>query len=190
MTDKELSENEKKVLAYLYEHRDDGEQVSTANIIKGTNLSKAKVRAALEALKAGGYISGGDPSLAENATRILAEMDAGLSPTSRGYGEHLVLVASFISKADETFLADELEFDADFVAMIGSRLRTSGVWSGNQVSPEHAELWTEEQGGISFRLDGAVASGDLVIIGKNDQGSLLYQMTPSGRGYVEHLLVR
>lgn len=183
-----LTKVEEQVLMALYERRERDGSTPTDELIAATGLSRGEVVAALASLKEQKMIGGGPPSLADTASELLQEMDSGLTPTKPGYAEHVILAASLLAKADEGYLAAELGYDPEFVSTVGSRLRTGGVWTGDGVNEVHKTIWMEsENGGIDFFLCGAVATGDLMIVGHGPAGPM-YQMTEGGKTKVENLL--
>lgn len=182
MTKRQLTADEDRVLLYLYEHKDEGEANSLSKIMAGTGLSESTAKAALRTLKEGNYIGGGQDLLAE-CMEALKKLDPNFEPTASGYAEHIVLIASALFKADESILAQELGYDPEFVGIIGARLRSAGIWIGNDLSLGRLDAWDE----LSFFLDGAVACGDLMVVSKiGDEPE--YQMTSSGKTKVENIL--
>jgi hypothetical protein len=179
-----LSESEERVLRYLYEHKDEGEDIALDKIAAGVGLSGEEAKAALHRLRELGYVGGGSDLLADTMA-ALKGIDPKLEPTARGFSEYIILLASAIAGADETFLAKELAYDREFVGLVGSRLRNAGIWKGDDVAPLHLERWKESD--ISFFLDGSVAIGDLMVVGGFDDDPQ-YQMTPGGRVQVEAML--
>lgn len=175
------------VLLYLYENKESETASDVAAIIQGTGLPADDVRQALTELQEAGLI-GGPPSLLKLAMDALKDMDEKFTSVSAGYAEHIILVASILAKADERYLTAELGYDPEIVALVGSRLRSSGVWEGDQVNPSHLRYYTEEGGGTAFLLDGAVARGDLQIVGRTPGPQ--YQMTEGGRRSIGHMLFR
>jgi Iron dependent repressor, N-terminal DNA binding domain len=171
-----------KVLLALYERKDDAEAPSIKQIAQATGLSEATVRQTLQELEENGMVQG-PPNLLNEAMQALKDMDENLAPTDSGYAEHIILIASLIAKADEPFLADRLGYDPEFVAMVGSRLRASGIWKGDHVSDYSREKWMGKDGGLLFFLDAAVATGSLMK--PDDQH---YQMTPGGLHSVAALI--
>lgn len=184
---KKLSKAEEAVLLFLYEKKDSGASLDTDAIIIATGLSKCEVVQALASLVEGGLI-GGPPSLLNRAMSALKEMDEKFTPVSEGYAEHIILVASLLAGAKEADLAAEIGYDAEMVNLVGSRLRSSGVWTGDEVSPSHLSAWTSDGGGTAFFLDGAVARGDLQIVSHTPEAQ--YQMTEGAKRRVEILLRR
>lgn len=184
---KKLSKTEEAVLLFLYENKDAGTSLDTDAIIAATGLSKREIVQAIASLVEGGLI-GGPPSLLNRAMAALKEMDEKFTPVSEGYAEHIILIASLLASANEADLAAELGYDAEMVNLVGSRLRGSGVWAGDEVSPQHLHAWTSDGGGTAFFLDGAVARGDLQIVGHTPEAQ--YQMTTGAKRRVELLLRR
>lgn len=181
---KKLTKNEERVLRYLYEHRDDGRESLLSEIAIGCKLSENATIAAIRTLREAGYIGGSASDLLGDSMSALKEMDPELKSTSRGYAETIILFASAKSKADEAFLATELSYDPEFVALVGSRLRSAGIWKNDEVTSLHLERWGESS--ISFFLDASVAIGDLMIVSEHDTDPQ-YQMTASGKSYVGKL---
>jgi len=179
------SKIEDRVLVFLFENKDSDEPQNIEAIVRGTGLSADVVRQALTSLSEAGLV-GGPPSLLKLAMDSLKEMDEKFTPISGGYAEHIILVASILAKADEQYLAAELGYDPEMVALVGSRLRSSGIWDGDQVSEAHMKLYTEDGGGTAFFLDGAVARGDLQIVARTPE--VQYQMTDSGKRRVNQML--
>lgn len=69
----------------------------------------------------------------------------------------LMLAASQIGTADDLALARFTNEHAEWVAQIGQRLRSSGVWTEDGGTA--CEWFEPESGGIAFWLDVAVAQG-------------------------------
>jgi len=184
MPEVKLTPDEERVLLYLYEHKNDGLEAILDEIMAGTGLNESTTMAALRSLKEKGYIDGGRDILAETMT-ALKKIDANLTPANRGFSEQVILFASAISRANEKFLALELSYDPEFVGLVGSRLRNSGIWIGDSVAELHMRRWKESE--ISFFLDGAVAIGDLMIVGQYDTDPQ-YQMTESGKSQVATII--
>ena len=107
----------------------------------------------------------------------LRGIDPKFPPTDAGYAEHVLLLASAREGAKEEHLARELGYDLEFVKTVGSRLRNSGVWIGDQLSEEALKEWQTH--GTAFFVDGAVATGDLVVIGRSKDGRQ-FQTTDAG----------
>src|SRR3954471_11217769 len=126
MGERELTADEKKVLTFLYEARNGDNEIPAQDIIEGTGLSAEATKKALRSLREIGYIGGSAADLLANSMEALKEMDPDFEPTKRGYAEHIILMASAISQADESFLARELAYDPEFVGLVGSRLRNAG----------------------------------------------------------------
>jgi hypothetical protein len=178
---KTLSEVEKKVLLFLCEQKELGHtQPNVAAICDGTGLGRQVVRRALRALVEKKLLGGGPPDLLEEVMGLLSEQDPNLKATDPGYAEHVILLASAISKADEAFLAEELGYDLEFVSIVGSRLRSSGVWDGDHLSEDSLKGWTSDGGGLNFYLDGAIATGDLVAAERDKNGERQWKMTEKG----------
>lgn len=189
MSKRKLAPSEEKVLQFLYQHREDPVRPTKAQIAAGADLSISEATNVLTSLEERGMIRGRSPSLLNNAAAILKQIDPNFKPTDSGYNEHVVLLASFLSRADEAFLADELGFEPEFVATVGSRLRAAGTWAGDQLSDEAYGEWMKPDGGaISLWLDGAVACGDLMVTGRDAEGSRLFQMTPGAKRTVEAIM--
>lgn len=184
---KPLTEIEDQVLMFLFENRESGEELSAAKVAASTGLPEDVVREALASLAEAGLVCG-PPSLLQLAMASLAEMDPNLTPISEGYAEHIILIASAISDSGLEGLAKELGYDAETVNLVGSRLRMSGIWSGNEVSPSHLEAWRSPGGGVAFFMDAAVATGDFQIVGRTPEPQ--YQVTSSGNQRVTKLLKR
>lgn len=178
------TKNQDRVLVFLYERRDQSEAPSIDEIAKGTSLSENVVRTVLVELEELGMVKG-PPSLLKEAMSTLKEIDPNFESTAAGYAEHIILIASALSKADETFLASRLGYDLEFVETVGSRLRAAGMWSKDRI-PEHVTKgWVKEP--IKFFLSGAIAKGDLMLVGGTTENSL-YQMTKGGYRSVAAIL--
>jgi DNA-binding Lrp family transcriptional regulator len=188
MTKRKQTDTEKRVLVFLYEKKDAGREITFDEIVAGTGLSPRQARIAIRSLTDDGLIGGNGPDLLRSATETLAKMQPDLSPAARGYAENVVLVASVLAKADEAFLAEELSYDSEFVALVGSRLRTSGIWKGESVNERHLNAWKEDP--TAYLMDCAVAVGDLMVVGENDEKQLLYRMTSGGQVHVKNLMAR
>jgi hypothetical protein len=188
MSKRKLTDNEERVLLCLYERRDSDQEIPFEKIVASTGLSPKEVRSSIRGLTEAGMIGGNGPDLLREATDALMKMQPEIQPTARGYSENIILVASILAKADEAFLANELSYDPEFVAVVGSRLRAAGIWKGGAISERHLNDWKKDS--TAYFLDCAVAAGDLMIVGENSNGDLLFQMTSSGKGHVEKLLGR
>jgi DNA-binding transcriptional ArsR family regulator len=174
-----LPKDEEAILRFLYEKKDAETRPSVADICASTGLSRQVARRAMRSLEEKGMISG-PPDLLKQTMAALNDQDKNFGPTDPGYAEHVILLASAISKADEQFLADELGYDIEFVSLVGSRLRSSGIWVGDHLSDESQKDWCEDGGGITFYLEGAVATGDLIAVERNDKGERQWKMTEGG----------
>lgn len=175
---------EEAVLKFLYACKDQ-KAPAAEEVAKATGLSLATTKRALIALKERGLV-GGSPTLTERCAKALKEMDPAVNPTSEGYAEKILLLASALSKADETFLAEELGYDQEFVNLVGSRLRAAGIWKGNALSEHHWNAWLSEMGGTAFYCDVNVATGDFMIVGGTPDNPQ-YKMTESAKRRVERL---
>ncbi len=187
MADKSLTANQRKVLVFLFEQKDHEKESSLNEIADGTGLNESACSEALRELQEAGYIGGSAMDLLASSMDALKELDPEFNPTSRGYAEHIILIASAISQANESFLASQLSYDPEFVGLVGSRLRNAGIWKENSLAPARFKEW--EKSGISFFLDGAVATGDLMVVGF-ENGEPQCQMTSGGKSHVEKLLKR
>lgn len=174
MTAKKLSKHEDAVLLFLYEQKDKTPP-STEEIVAATRLSRTVVKGALETLREKGMISG-PPRFADEVAAVLHQIEPNLKPTDTGYAEHTLMLASLYAGADESRLAEALGYDREFVGVVGSRLRSGGIWAGNELAPGKREEW--EADAIAFWLDGAVAMGTLNVIGSGKDRR--FQMTESG----------
>lgn len=184
-----LSKSEEVVLRFLYEKRDEpNEGVRNVEAIcAATGLSTQTVRQALRSLREQKMIEG-PPDLLAQVTAALHNWD--YTPTSPGFAERVILLASAIGKADENFLSEELGFDLEFVNLVGARLRNSGIWDGEQLSDVSRKDWCSENGGATFELDALVAAGDLVVAGRDANGDRRWQMTKSGEKRAADLIKR
>lgn len=177
----DLTQSQETVLRYLFEHK--GDEPSKEDIATGTRLSIDVVASTLNELQEFGMVSG-TRTLLDEATEALGAADDNLKPTVRGYPEHLLLIASALSKADEKFLARELHYDLEFVNVVGARLRASGIWVNSQLSDARRSAWDDA---VAFFLDGAVASGDLMVVG-GPSDDPQYQMTEQGKTRAANLI--
>lgn len=171
-----LNTDERLVFEFLFRHKD-VDAPSITDICEGTGLTKLNARRILYSLQERRLV-GGPPSLLGQTMAMLKNLDKNFEPTDAGYNEHVILLASAFTAANESTLAEELGFDVEFVATVGSRLRSSGIWSGDALDEKHRVAW--EKDAIAFYCDGAIATGDLMIVGKNANGEAQYQMTPGG----------
>lgn len=178
---KNLTMNEERVLIYLCENKN--REPSSEEISETLGLSDNETSEALNSLVEMGYVSG-PPSLLQTTMDALREMDDKLTPVSNKYAEHVILLASFLGRADEKFLAANLGYEPDLVNIVGSRLRASGIWSGHSVLESHVHEWMKS--GTAFWLDVAVGCGDLQIVSRSPEPQ--YQMTPGGKSRVEAML--
>ncbi len=120
--------------------------------------------------------------------RAIIELDPNLKRTDTTFMDAMIVLAAVSQGANETDLAKFLSFDPEFVALVGSRLRGSGVWLKEETSKEHFEAWQHPQtGGIAFWLDVAVGAGEMICSGR-DQDGTRYEMTDSGRRKVEAII--
>lgn len=175
--------NEEKILLYMFEHKEEGE-LSIEKIASFTGLDVAEVQERLQLMQETGLVSGPEPLLSRSM-RCLKEIDVKFEATAKGYSEHIILIASALEKADEEFLARELGYDTEFVSIVGSRLRTAGIWRGNAVEENHYQNWLKD--GFAFFIDGAVATGDMMIVG-GTRDNPNYQMTPGGKSEVAKII--
>lgn len=166
-----LNAEQEKVLVALHDGYSTPEKVS-----KHAGLSKAKVQTILVQLKELGMIEA--PSgLLEAATKTLKEMDDKLAPTDSGYAEHIILVASALTDANEEFLANELGYDKEFVSTVGSRLRNAGIWINGKLDAECRKSWMENS--VAFWVDGGVACGYMTVVGGSGRDRK-YKLTDAG----------
>lgn len=186
MSGPKLTPNADKVLRFLYDNKKNPPKQS--EIAKGTRLDISHVKRALIELKECGFC-GGPPSLLEVVRDALKNLDKDLTETSDGYTAAVVLMASYFDDADEEVLASELGYEEEFVKMIGSRLRNSGVWEGNKLAPHHRKEWEKENGGaICFFLDCGVAEGKMLCSHSPKNGEPSYSITEGGLRDVKRIL--
>lgn len=172
-----MSKDERAILDFLFRHKDEEGNTSLVAICDGTGLSRQVVRRTLRSLQEQNMV-GGPPNLYDQSVNLFKEMEPKFNPTDSGFNEHIILVASIIEKAEEGFLADELSFDAEFVGLVGSRLRQAGIWAGAAVAKRFYDAIMKDS--LNFWLAGAVATGDLMIVGQNEMGDDMFKMTDSG----------
>jgi hypothetical protein len=183
-----LSKNEEKVLVYLHRKHDSSIKITTEIISEDTGLSMQETTRVMASLAEKGMVSGPEGLLGQTM-QCLKEMDPDFTSISRGYAEHIILLASALAAADEPFLAQALGYELELVGLVGSRLRSSGIWAGNELVPDHLERWkSKEDGGIAFFMDAAVACGDLEIVERTPEPQ--FRMTKGGKGHVESLMRR
>lgn len=171
-----LTKSQDRVLCVLYEQRDARSPPNIEQIAKGAGLSEAATRRVLVELRELGMVAG-PPSLCEQVEEALKELDPKIQPTSPGFQECVIVVASAFADANEKSLAAELGYDQEFVSTVGSRLRAAGIWSGDTLHPDRREAWLADS--AALLLDMNVATGDLMVVGgtvKNPQ----YQTTKQG----------
>ena len=126
---------------------------------------------------------------ADKLGAILTSMDDKFTPTSDGWAGAMILLASYEMGANEPFIAEELGYDPEFVALVGSRLRNSKIWLGELLSDKAIARYEQEEGGIAFFLDTNVANGSMKIGSyRKEDGEPLYSMTDSGKRHVENML--
>lgn len=178
-----LNNIEEAVLLYLAKHKDT--DLSAEDISDAIKITENQTIEALNSLRERGYVDG-PPSLLQKAMDALSKIDAKFTPISEGYAEHIILLASALERADEAFLAASLGYDAELVNLVGSRLRSSGIWTNHIVAESHLDEWRKES--LLFFLDAAVGCGDLQIVSRSPQPQ--YQMTPGGRSRVEAMMLR
>ncbi len=171
--------DEESVLKFLYENSEVETQPTVADICAGTKLTRQVVRESLRSLAEKGMISG-PPDLLQQTMAALKDQDKNFEPTDPGYAEHVILLASALSRANEQFLAEELGYDIEFVSLVGSRLRSSGIWVGDHLNDESRKEWCDDGGATIFYLEGAVATGDLVVVERNADGERQWKMTEGG----------
>lgn len=172
-----LTAEQESVLRFLYENQN--ARPSDQEIAARIGMPLAKTKDALRSLQEMGLV-GGPKSLLDRIVSAMRELDPDFNMIRPGSAESIVLLSSFFEPADEDSLAAELGFDLEFVKTVGSRLRSSGIWRGDNLSERAKQSWLEDDGGISFSLDAAVAAGRLVVCGENDEGGRLYKMTKEG----------
>ncbi len=120
---------------------------------------------------------------------ILKQIDPELKPTSESYAEAMILLASIECGANEPEIASQLQFDPEFVALVGNRLRTAKIWAGDKLSDAAWKRWNDEMGGIAFSCDINVANGSFIVASyAGDEPS--YKMSDAGKRRVEQMLAR
>lgn len=123
---------------------------------------------------------------------LLQELDSKLSPVGdTGYAEAAVMFSAIPEDigANEKTIANELGYDPEFVALVGNRLRRSGIWSGRTVDPRAMRRWEDENGGIAMMCDMNVARGDFMVTSyEGDEPR--YKNTEAGERRVRQLLGR
>lgn len=126
-------------------------------------------------------------TIKEAVRKSILEADEHLKETDVEFMHQAILLASGFVGAEEEAIAEELEFDPEFVRSIGSRLRTAGIWSGDDLNNWHRDAWCDQdKGGVAFMLDAAVAGGTM-ILKERREGEPLYSLSPAGLKRVESL---
>lgn len=123
----------------------------------------------------------------DKLAEILVQLDPSMTPTSESYGEALVLLASIEHGSDEEAIARELQFDPEFVALVGNRLRTAKIWRGDGLSDAAWKRWNEPEGGVAFFCDLNVANG-MFIVDHYEGDEPQYKNSPAGEKRVRQLL--
>lgn len=121
-----------------------------------------------------------EPNILTEIMEGLRAIDPKFKPTDAGYSEYVVLLASFTEGADDDHLAKVLGYDIDFVKTVGARLRASGIWTADELSKDSKDAWFKDGGDTAFFLDGAVATGDLVVVSGGNGLERQFKMTDSG----------
>lgn len=166
-----LSPEQEKVLIALHDGYTDPEKLA-----KQVCLSVPAIKKALSELQELGMVNG-PKGLLDDCVEALKEMDDKLSPVDEGYSEHILLIASALSNANEEFLASELGYDKEFVSTVASRLKNAGIWVNGNLADDVRQSWMEDD--ISFFSDGSVACGFLEVVrGKGKDRR--YKLTESG----------
>lgn len=175
-----LTEKEEKVMRALV----DLKNPSLDDLSNKTGISLLDLNKTMDTLKERGFVSG-PPTLHERVAETLSGIDEDMTPTSRGYSEAIILLASHFTKADEKYLSDNLCFDRDFVDQVGSRLRNAKVWLGKKVSPSIVKGWEEHP--VGFFVDVNIALGDFVVVGGSAENRQM-QLTESGKRNAEKII--
>lgn len=81
-----------------------------------------------------------------------------MSSEDEGYDLAVVMLASVPQGPNVKRIAKFLDWRRDRVSTCGARLRETGIWNGRKIA---GAAWLEEDGGIAFNLDVAVAIGYL-----------------------------
>lgn len=82
---------------------------------------------------------------------------AGDDETADGFKVAMILLASANVGPDEATIAKVLGYPADFVSVVGKRMRKSGVWTKRgKIACEWAD---PEHGGMAFAMDVSVGLG-------------------------------
>lgn len=123
----------------------------------------------------------------DQMANVLRSMEIGIGPTSPGFSEAIVLLSSVENGADEQRIAGLLEFDPEFVATVGNRLRSAKIWEGDKLSLRAWKHWHGENGGMAFCLDVNIASGEMMVA-KWEGDEPLYSLTPSGKKRAARML--
>lgn len=181
---KKLNKTDEKVLKFLCEQQDTTKEMALERIAEGVGLPERAVRESLQRLKEAGMVGGG-PDVLDRAAELLRKLDENFGPASRGYAEHIVLLASLWEGADESHLSKILGYEDEFVRTVGSRLRNAGIWKGAELSPDRRKEW--EKSAVSFFLSGAVAVGDLMLVGEVN-GQPQYTITEGGAKQARRLM--
>lgn len=168
-----LTEKEEKVMRALM----DLKNPSLEDISNKTGISIFDLNKTMDALKEKGFVTG-PPTLHERVAETLKAIEKDMTPTTRGYCEAIILLASYFTKADEKYLSDNLCFDKEFVDQVGSRLRNAKVWLGKKISPSIVKGWEDHP--IGFYVDVNIALGDFVVIGGTAENRQM-QLTESGK---------
>ena len=173
---------EDTVLRFMFENK--AKKLEIGDVVSGVGLPESDIRIAMISLRKKGMIEG--PALL--IERVTEALKGDIEPTAQGYAEHIILLASAMGgSADETFLAKELSFDKEFVGLVGSRLRSAGIWNGDKLSDERMKLWANDA--LTFFLDAAVATGNLMVVGGSPDNRE-YQMTDTGKTTAANLVKR
>lgn len=106
----------------------------------------------------------------------LAEMDPQLQETDPTWSVAAILLCAMNKQlsADEGRIAHALEMDDDFVRLVGSRFRSSGIWQDDRVALEHQ--YHEKEGGITFWMHCSVGLGNMI---RHDDD--MFSMTEQGK---------
>lgn len=126
-------------------------------------------------------------TIKEAVCESILKADPKLKETDVEFMHQAILLASGFVGANEREIADELEFDPEFVNSVGSRLRSAGIWNGDDLNETHRDAWFDDQkGGVAFIMDAAVAGGNMILAERRD-GEPFYKLSPAGIRHVESL---
>ena len=121
----------------------------------------------------------------------ISSADPAIKQSDLDFMHQAILLSCTQLGPDEQAIAEELQYDPEFVGLVGARLRNAGIWNGDTINAIHFECWQRpDDGGIAFHLDAAVAGGTMIVADRLKNGEPRYRMTRAGKDRVEKMQLR